>query len=153
MGKGGCAVVKENNSVVSALDNERDEKMKNQPKFYWAHDEEPHRRRWAQCKVVLRCCSSQFYYLTTCLYNSHHYIIGSKRFWSNTLLWSSICASINLPSTRWPSGFPSNSSRSMFCRELLGTPGSSAVTLYLDPLITWWLLQCTSYLSTLALRG
>jgi hypothetical protein len=43
MGKGGCQVARE--TLVSALDNEREEKIKNQPKFYWAHDEEPHRRR------------------------------------------------------------------------------------------------------------
>lgn len=43
MGKGGCQVARE--TLVSALNNEREEKIKNQPKFYWAHDEEPHRRR------------------------------------------------------------------------------------------------------------
>ncbi len=46
MGKGGCAVAaKQDNMVVSVLDKEREEKVQNQPKFYWAHDEEPHRRR------------------------------------------------------------------------------------------------------------
>ena len=46
MGKGGCAVAaKQDNMDVSVLDKEREEKVQNQPKFYWAHDEEPHRRR------------------------------------------------------------------------------------------------------------
>ena len=44
MGKGGCAVAVKQD-VVSVLDKEREEKIQNQPKFYWAHDEEPHRRR------------------------------------------------------------------------------------------------------------
>ena len=31
--------------IPGALEIEREEKVKAQPKFYWAHDEEPHRRR------------------------------------------------------------------------------------------------------------
>lgn len=40
-----CAVDVQENTASSALEKEREEKIKNQPKFYWAHDEEPHRRR------------------------------------------------------------------------------------------------------------
>ena len=39
---------KENNSSgeeVSVLEKERQEKIDASSKFYWAHDEEPHRRR------------------------------------------------------------------------------------------------------------
>jgi sphingolipid delta-4 desaturase len=42
MGKGGCAVAKQD--IVSVLEKEREDKVQKQPKFYWAHDEEPHRR-------------------------------------------------------------------------------------------------------------
>mmetsp|Transcript_27523 Transcript_27523/g.49627 ORF Transcript_27523/g.49627 Transcript_27523/m.49627 type:complete len:367 (-) Transcript_27523:336-1436(-) len=57
MGKGGCksatavgavvAPAKENTdgSEISVLEEERQQKMEAEPKFYWAHDEEPHRRR------------------------------------------------------------------------------------------------------------
>lgn len=58
MGKGGCISsssmansmpAKEggngNGSTMSALEKERQQKINAEPKFYWAHDEEPHRRR------------------------------------------------------------------------------------------------------------
>jgi hypothetical protein len=57
MGKGGCksSAVKEkvmpakesnnNKGGATLLEKERQEKINAEPKFYWAHDEEPHRRR------------------------------------------------------------------------------------------------------------
>jgi uncharacterized protein YcfL len=34
-----------NGSTLSVLEKERQQKIIAEPKFYWAHDEEPHRRR------------------------------------------------------------------------------------------------------------
>ena len=56
MGKGGCKLAagggviapakgKDVGDEVSVLEKERQEKIQSEPKFYWAHDEEPHRRR------------------------------------------------------------------------------------------------------------
>ncbi len=50
MGKGGCksASSRVDNAMHAkkeVLEKERQEKINSEPKFYWAHDEEPHRRR------------------------------------------------------------------------------------------------------------
>lgn len=57
MGKGGCKSTSAGGAVapgkgrggdgseVSVLEKERRQKIDAEPKFYWAHDEEPHRRR------------------------------------------------------------------------------------------------------------
>ncbi len=54
MGKGGCVppttgggdVDGKGSSIdVTVLEKEREEKKRAEPKFYWADDEEPHRRR------------------------------------------------------------------------------------------------------------
>ena len=58
MGKGGCkstpaagvaAPAKEEEnaggSISTVLEKERQQKIDAEPKFYWARDEEPHRRR------------------------------------------------------------------------------------------------------------
>jgi len=55
MGKGGCippasggalAPGKDKDgSDISVLEKERQQKIDAEPKFYWANDEEPHRRR------------------------------------------------------------------------------------------------------------
>jgi hypothetical protein len=143
MGKGGCAVAKED--IVSVLDKEREEKVQSQPKFYWAHDEEPHRRRWVKQRRF-QSFGAICYFLV--LSNMSYVVIittESKRFWANTRRWRSTWASIHRPSTKLRSGLPSNSSRSTSCREHRGIHGFSVVTLYLDPSTTWWLLQCTSY--------
>jgi hypothetical protein len=34
-----------NGTMVTMLEKERQQKINSEPKFYWAHDEEPHRRR------------------------------------------------------------------------------------------------------------
>ena len=56
MGKGGCASTpaagiaaakeeKAGGEISTVLEKERQQKINAEPKFYWAHDEEPHRRR------------------------------------------------------------------------------------------------------------
>jgi hypothetical protein len=48
MGKGGCVSSSGTTAPLqqeSNLEKERKDKMNAEPKFIWAHDEEPHRRR------------------------------------------------------------------------------------------------------------